>query len=1358
MGTPNRPINNLRTKLLVFILLLAPFLFGSGILAQNPPMVNGIVTGANGVPIPNTLVIVYAYGTDDTLGTSHTDFQGYFIIDNLPIMHEYMVWIAPTSDLVYPGQFWYMPQNTKNTPHTPVYLNDFSVFTVRITLTRTPSEFSNPLDQFIGAIQGQLYDEQNKPLRNVRVAAKHIDDSLIFEETYSMADGQFVLFHVPSERPLFLEFTPPTISGLPKQYWADYKTTLRPVHEIMVHSFDTYHRDHFIIEQHPDTGIVDTNYAVLKLRLYDEQHNILMNRCRLSIMSDWGTFEHYRDTNSFDTTMTIPQLREGNYSIFCEVEGFPPQYYNPSGNTGHNSHHFWINKGEVRHEDIHMTYGLGEGRIFGKVKNDFGATLSNVKVCALDTNHFHHGPWINTYNFQTEYMTTTNAEGFYDLQNLRPGTYIVLALPEKENYIPVFYPRTQLYQQAKQVDINPNTLEYKLEFQLRQGVSIEGHVKNKAGVALREMRINLWEDWEDSVPMRNFFYEVETNKYGKFLFHGLPSGKWHINTYDDSGLYLQIDYPYDKIITQGQNIKLDTPIVMVAGGSFYGNYIQSSNDTNNHHDLGRIFLYPTDTALINNQENDFWRHIYIGIRRTHDPKQYVTDAIPPGKWKMVTSANPGYNPNNIWQNKDFIPFTRWTFIDSAYTLMSTRPITITPRKKINRTLGFQDGGFQVKGKIVGEMGEIFGHNSATGEHGKYFHVRVFIKDAGHFVQIAESFEIGDNQFSLPGLIDGQEYYFNSYGEEYPDQWWIGNIDSASSDYTYAKPYTFSTQNFKTLRIFLQKNPHGHHPHDMPPPVENFKLKPVGLNSFCVQWDKLPPEEDIDYYLIYRLSKPRKEYFILSHGGKYWDINEKVISEDSLNKLIDTFMVVKPPLIDTTAKPHTDYMYIVAAINRKGQEGASMPGHIPLDVYFSKVNHAAFNVPARINQERWHMMGLCGLEPLPLKNAGKETQSFFWDEKADTSKLYSHYIPVETVEPGQGVWVYTYAPIDLNLSESAFNKLANNYQSIAIPLQKGWNQISSPFPYPVPLRWHGHSSVVHEFVPNIQGYRETKTLKPWRAYWVFSSVDTALALAATPSIAIKPEPTKRSASVGWEVSVSLTSKTGADPDNYIGTLPEAMSSSLSNVSFEPPRAFATSQLYFVKDQQLLSRQYHFSPAIPNRKLEWVVAISPSEEAQTIAISGLEQIPQEVNLFWIDKKGVQNLRHNSSITIEAHATTYNSLIMATDNTLDHGLYGGSFIFRQNYPNPFTRTTTLAFTIPYHWDASGKLNHEAAGLSLHIYTIAGQRVATLYSGRAKAGHYRLHWNGKNYSGRTLPSGMYIARLESAQFSKTIRMFKVK
>ena len=81
-------------------------------------------------------------------------------------------------------------------------------------------------------------------------------------------------------------------------------------------------------------------------------------------------------------------------------------------------------------------------------------------------------------------------------------------------------------------------------------------------------------------------------------------------------------------------------------------------------------------------------------------------------------------------------------------------------------------------------------------------------------------------------------------------------------------------------------------------------------------------------------------------------------------------------------------------------------------------------------------------------------------------------------------------------------------------------------------------------------------------------------------------------------------------------------------------------------------------------------------------------------------------------------------------------------QNYPNPFNATTTIQYQLA-----------EDGPVTLEVYNVFGQRVATLVDGRQGAGYKSVSWDASSVS-----SGLYFYRLSAGDYTETRRMMLVK
>jgi len=90
---------------------------------------------------------------------------------------------------------------------------------------------------------------------------------------------------------------------------------------------------------------------------------------------------------------------------------------------------------------------------------------------------------------------------------------------------------------------------------------------------------------------------------------------------------------------------------------------------------------------------------------------------------------------------------------------------------------------------------------------------------------------------------------------------------------------------------------------------------------------------------------------------------------------------------------------------------------------------------------------------------------------------------------------------------------------------------------------------------------------------------------------------------------------------------------------------------------------------------------------------------------------------------------------------------YALRQNYPNPFNPSTTIKFDLPM-----------ATEVYLVVYDLLGREVVSLVNEQMEPGYHQIVWKGETADGRAVPSGIYIARLVSQEYAKSIKMALLK
>lgn len=89
---------------------------------------------------------------------------------------------------------------------------------------------------------------------------------------------------------------------------------------------------------------------------------------------------------------------------------------------------------------------------------------------------------------------------------------------------------------------------------------------------------------------------------------------------------------------------------------------------------------------------------------------------------------------------------------------------------------------------------------------------------------------------------------------------------------------------------------------------------------------------------------------------------------------------------------------------------------------------------------------------------------------------------------------------------------------------------------------------------------------------------------------------------------------------------------------------------------------------------------------------------------------------------------------------------FKLYSNFPNPFNSSTVIRYDLPK--------NDE---VTVEVYNIIGERVASLFNGFQSAGRYELRFDASTVSGG-LSSGVYTLQVRTSEYKKALKMMLVK
>ncbi len=163
-----------------------------------------------------------------------------------------------------------------------------------------------------------------------------------------------------------------------------------------------------------------------------------------------------------------------------------------------------------------------------------------------------------------------------------------------------------------------------------------------------------------------------------------------------------------------------------------------------------------------------------------------------------------------------------------------------------------------------------------------------------------------------------------------------------------------------------------------------------------------------------------------------------------------------------------------------------------------------------------------------------------------------------------------------------------------------------------------------------------------------------------------------------------------------------------------------------------------------KILAIIALSPF----FLATTGYASVSGTVT----NMRGV--LLAGAMVTITDELDSKNTFSTSTDSqghfTIDfskpsgiHALTPFAFSLEQNYPNPFNPTTTIPFTL----SSSGLV-------SVVIYNVTGQKVASLVTDHMSAGFHSVTWNGTDHQGYHVGAGIYLYQLRTELHVETKKM----
>ena len=320
------------------------------------------------------------------------------------------------------------------------------------------------------------------------------------------------------------------------------------------------------------------------------------------------------------------------------------------------------------------------------------------------------------------------------------------------------------------------------------------------------------------------------------------------------------------------------------------------------------------------------------------------------------------------------------------------------------------------------------------------------------------------------------------------------------------------------------------------------------------------------------------------------------------------------------------------------------------------------------------------------------------------------------------------------------------------LHAGWNFISNPFSFPIPLQ---NISLSSSTTPDpkryLRGWASASTLNPFVGYAIDAGVDDNVILTIDPNLGgvggkQSGEPVTEINSFTWGIRIMAESPSASDRDNYIAVSNEASTGWDLLDRPEPPVIGDYVSVSFPhSDWGKIHKRYEAdvrpTPAYGD---QWQFDVTTgSPQVVQLSFEGIDEVPPQFSIQLIDEvtKTTLDLREHHTYTVrtaEAGQVYPLSVSIGESGYIDEQVESKNLLpdtptLDQNYPNPFNPTTSIRYGLK-----------SPSIVTLEVYNSLGQVVSTLVNSVSKdAGYHVATWDALADDGSAVSSGLYLYRL---------------
>ena len=439
---------------------------------------------------------------------------------------------------------------------------------------------------------------------------------------------------------------------------------------------------------------------------------------------------------------------------------------------------------------------------------------------------------------------------------------------------------------------------------------------------------------------------------------------------------------------------------------------------------------------------------------------------------------------------------------------------------------------------------------------------------------------------------------------------------------------------------------------------------------------------------------------------------------------------------------------------------------PFSNGFPKDVWRMISVPSSVDQSQ-----IDNIFNVPLNGEPSNTSWMIYEWRVGVDAFGNTFIDgwqiPDSVEAGKSYWLKQFISDDISFSVSSGKTV--ELTGFDMPIQGGWNLISSPYLFPVSidLDENDFSDLFIFGTDTLEGWVDTKvtTLEPWKGYAIYSYNTDNRTIRLNPLELNEQNSAARSTQEdGWSLNIAAKSGKFIDGKNRFGMSLNAKNK-IDNLDFpEPPVFDQYISLYSTsidENNKKIKNTYDYrslSDSLHIWNLDLKSNLRDSQARLDFNLQGnigLENVIWFIDMQDGQKIELENIRIQSlPINIEEYnSVSQFKLIYGTLANVSQvyedvlKLIPSKFSLGNNYPNPFNPTTTIPFSIA-----------QPSNVSLKIYDVQGREVKQIYNGYLGTGYYNQEWSGDNNMGTSVSSGVYYYGLVTKNFQKYKKLILIK